>query len=205
MKRTIFLTIVTIVLAAFFLVTDGFADDSGGEIVYKSVTFSHKSHVDGMGFDCETCHDGIFEMEAGSMVASPDFSMDSIYNGEFCGACHDGSMAFASDDDCTTCHTRPGGDILYFKPVKSVLFSHAVHTEAFGCESCHTGMFKMEALAAQENDDFTMESLYQGEYCGACHDGSTAFASDTQCATCHLGVKGYNRMQGGEQANQSGH
>ncbi|PLX89835.1 MAG: hypothetical protein C0618_00295, partial [Desulfuromonas sp.] len=56
--------------------------------------------------------------------------------------------------------------------------------------------FKMEALAAQRNKDFTMQSLYDGEYCGMCHDGDTAFASDTRCATCHLGVKGYNRLTG---------
>lgn len=178
---------------------------SGGEIEYHSSTFSHESHVEGMGFECEACHDGIFEMEAGAMTASPDFSMDAIYEGNYCGACHDGDTAFASDDDCTSCHTKDGGDILYTKPVKSVIFSHEVHADGFGCESCHTGLFTMKALAAQENDDFVMESLYQGEYCGACHDGDTAFASDTRCATCHLGVKGYNRLTGGEKTGEQQH
>lgn len=175
------------------------ADEDGGEITYKSTTFSHAVHGnDGAGFDCDACHDGIFDMEAGSMESADGFSMNAIYEGEYCGSCHDGDTAFSSKEDCTTCHTKSGGEILYTEPVKSVIFSHKVHVEAFGCESCHDGLFKMEALAAQKADDFTMESLYQGMYCGVCHDGDTAFASDTQCATCHLGVKGYNKLMGND-------
>lgn len=188
--RFIVLTLLAVTTAGLQL---GHAGDGGGDIAYKSTVFSHASHVDGAGFDCESCHDGMFEMEAGAISANPDFNMNAIYEGQFCGACHDGSTAFAADDDCTTCHTKAGGDILYSEPVKSVLFSHESHAAGFGCESCHTGMFAMEALAAQKNADFTMDSLYQGKYCGACHDGDTAFASDTRCASCHLGVKGYNR------------
>ncbi|PLX94913.1 MAG: hypothetical protein C0619_02000 [Desulfuromonas sp.] len=131
--------------------------------------------------------------------------MEAIYQGEFCGACHDGDTAFASDEDCTTCHVKDGGDMLYTEPVKSVIFSHEIHADGFGCESCHTGLFKMEALAAQKNENFVMEALYQGEYCGACHDGDTAFASNTRCATCHIGVKGYNRLTGGGKAANGSH
>lgn len=96
----------------------------------------------------------------------------------------------ASDED-------HGGDILYTKPLKAVLFSHKTHVEDVGmdCEACHDDIFEMESLAVQEADDFTMEALYEGKYCGACHDGDTAFSSDSQCARCHIGVKGYNRMQ----------
>lgn len=99
-----------------------------------------------------------------------------------------------------------GGDIIYTIPLKSVLFSHKKHVEDFemDCDSCHDDIFEMESLAVQQNDDFTMESLYEGEYCGACHDGSTAFASNSQCARCHIGVKGYNRLQGKE-TDEGGH
>lgn len=90
-----------------------------------------------------------------------------------------------------------GGDIIYTKPLKAVRFSHATHVQEAGlsCDSCHDGIFPMEALSVQENKDFTMDSLYKGKYCGACHDGSMAFASDTQCARCHIGVKGLERSQ----------
>jgi c(7)-type cytochrome triheme protein len=88
--------------------------------------------------------------------------------------------------------TKHGGEIIYTKPVKSVQFSHKVHVEQKGltCDMCHAGTFEMKALKAQESPDFTMESLYQGKYCGTCHNGTMAFASSTRCASCHGGVKG---------------
>lgn len=183
------LFIVLLVFSAVGL-SQAAADRNGGEISYNSVDFSHDSHSD---FSCDSCHKGIFEKKAGSILTDPNFSMDAIYEGLYCGACHNGDNAFDAVDDCSACHVRGGGDILYTEPVKSVLFSHDVH-EGIDCESCHDDVFEMKALAAQEADDFNMEALYQGKYCGFCHDGATAFASDTRCASCHLGVKGYNRL-----------
>jgi len=90
-----------------------------------------------------------------------------------------------------------GPEIVYAKPVKGVLFSHKYHVKELGmpCESCHSGIFEMQALKAQENPDFVMDSLYKGKYCGACHNGQAAFASNTKCATCHIGVKGLRVYQ----------
>lgn len=87
-----------------------------------------------------------------------------------------------------------GGDILYTKPVKSVLFSHKAHSK-ISCDRCHSGLFEMKALTAQEKPDFNMNALYKGKYCGACHNGKVAFASDTQCARCHGGVKEYSELK----------
>lgn len=86
-----------------------------------------------------------------------------------------------------------GGDIVYSKPVKSVTFSHKVHVEDKGlmCDMCHARFFEMKALKAQEYGDFKMQALYEGKYCGVCHNGTMAFASNTRCATCHTGVKGF--------------
>ncbi|MBI1920004.1 MAG: hypothetical protein HYS23_02875 [Geobacter sp.] len=99
-----------------------------------------------------------------------------------------------------------GGDIVYSKPLKSVTFSHKVHVEDKGliCDMCHARTFEMKALSAQENGDFKMQALYDGKYCGACHNGTMAFASNSRCATCHTGVKGY-KTQPGEQAAASAH
>ena len=85
-----------------------------------------------------------------------------------------------------------GGGLLYTEPVQSVIFRHKYHVDVkkLSCEKCHSGLFEMEALSAQEKDDFIMESLYRGKYCGACHNGKDAFASDTQCARCHVRAEG---------------
>ena len=108
-----------------------------------------------------------------------------------------GTLKVSSEDD-------HGGDIIYTKPVMAVLFSHKNHVEEAGldCDSCHDEVFPMEAAESQENEDFTMESMAAGKYCGACHDGEMAFASDTQCASCHIGVKGYKRFLGKGDSNQ---
>ncbi len=92
----------------------------------------------------------------------------------------------------------PKAPIVWTKPVKSVVFDHKVHTMGaeLDCDSCHDELFEMEAGLAEENEDFTMETLYEGGYCGACHDGSTAFASNTRCTACHIGVRGHARLQG---------
>lgn len=92
----------------------------------------------------------------------------------------------------------PKDPIVWVKPVKSVVFDHKVHTMGaeLDCDSCHDDLFEMEAGVAEENEDFTMETLYEGGYCGACHDGSTAFASNTRCTACHIGVRGHARLLG---------
>ncbi|MBI4791932.1 MAG: cytochrome c3 family protein [Deltaproteobacteria bacterium] len=93
----------------------------------------------------------------------------------------------------------PQAPIIFTAPVKAVIFTHKTHTMDAGleCDSCHDEVFQMESGVAEQNDDFTMQSLYDGKYCGACHDGQTAFASNTRCTVCHIGVKGFDRMQGG--------
>lgn len=90
----------------------------------------------------------------------------------------------------------PEAPIIWVKPVKSVIFEHKTHTMDAGldCASCHDDLFEMASGAAEEKDDFTMASIYQGKYCGACHDGATAFNANTRCASCHIGVRGHERL-----------
>lgn len=110
-----------------------------------------------------------------------------------------GGQAFGEDDD------EDGGTIIFTKPVKAVVFEHKNHIDqGLECDSCHDDLFEMETGVAEDNDDFTMASLYEGKYCGACHDGDMAFASNTRCTVCHIGVKGYNRAMG-KTTTSSGH
>jgi len=100
----------------------------------------------------------------------------------------------------------PEAPIVYDKPVKGVIFSHKTHVEkGLACDMCHNRLFEQQAKKAQENKDFVMESLYQGKYCGACHNCSRAFASNTRCATCHVGVKGETRLKSGGMPGKTGH
>ncbi len=103
-----------------------------------------------------------------------------------------------ANDDYDEDTYGPKDPIVWSTPVKSVEFNHKIHTMDAGleCDSCHDDLFQMEAGTAAQNDDFTMATLYEGGYCGACHDGSTAFASNTRCTSCHIGVRGNARLLG---------
>ncbi len=99
-----------------------------------------------------------------------------------------------------------GGRIVFSKPAMAVVFDHKIHRDAgLECDSCHDEIFEMETGNAESRKDFTMESLYQGKYCGSCHDGETAFASNTRCTLCHIGVKGYKRAMGEKESRHGGH
>ncbi len=87
-----------------------------------------------------------------------------------------------------------GGEIVYTKPLKAVIFSHKAHTEDIGlhCTWCHEKTFEMKALKMQEQPDNNMESLCNEKYCGVCHNSDIAFSTTTQCARCHIGKMAYN-------------
>lgn len=62
------------------------------------IIFSHKKHAIWNG--CELCHPDLFGVKKG---AQP-YSMQEIFQGKYCGACHD-LVAFPNID-CQKCHTK---------------------------------------------------------------------------------------------------
>jgi c(7)-type cytochrome triheme protein len=178
--------------------------------------FSHKAHVMGVGLDCDSCHPDIFAKERGVAAAAGDYTMESLEQGKYCGSCHDGDTAFGvtGPESCVTCHgsnMKKPETIVFEKPVQAVIFDHTMHTDEIGleCSDCHNDIFKMKLGSAEAlPEEFTMEALYAGKFCGACHDGESAFASDTKCTSCHIGVIGANRLLGKKpdtEAEHSGH
>ncbi len=58
--------------------------------------FSHRGHA---AFGCQACHPAVFPQ------ASASFTHDEMKAGHFCGACHDGNVAFAiAGASCGGCH-----------------------------------------------------------------------------------------------------
>lgn len=62
------------------------------------IIFSHEKHAIWSG--CELCHPEIFGVKKGATV----YSMQDIFEGKFCGACH-GKVAFVNMD-CQLCHSK---------------------------------------------------------------------------------------------------
>ncbi len=83
----------------------------------------------------------------------------------------------------------PKKPIIMENPI-NVIFDHRVHTEQIGldCASCHDDLFAMQRGVTPKTDQ-TMSALAKGKSCGACHDGETAFASNTRCNSCHFQPK----------------
>lgn len=140
------------------------------------VNFSHKGHANMFG--CSECHPGSFQMKRGSTA----MTMEDLYKGQYCGKCHNGTMAFSSKD-CSKCHDMSGmkKDFKYASgDMAPAVFSHKLHTSMFDCDYCHTSIFKYK----KGGSGITMDAIYQNKYCGKCHDGQTAFGS-AECQRCH--------------------
>lgn len=70
---------------------------------------------------------------------------------------------------------------LYDMP--GVSFSHWRHRLQYTCRVCHYELgFEMK----KNETEITKEKLLNGEFCGACHNGTTAF-DQTDCVRCHNG------------------
>jgi len=136
-----------------------------------TVTFDHSKHA----FDCGQCHPKVFKKKNNGNHTT----MKAMEKGRSCGACHNGKRAFTVAENCTTCHA---GDIVFKNAdAGNVTFPHSTHIEMFGCDECHPDLFKARHGANQ----MTMEEMENGAYCGACHDGSTAFGVADDCESCH--------------------
>jgi c(7)-type cytochrome triheme protein len=72
-----------------------------------------------------------------------------------------------------------------------VTFSHWRHRLKYTCRVCHLEL----GFAMKVNDtEITEKGNRNGEYCGACHDGKTAFGHTKRyCKKCHSGNIRYGR------------
>lgn len=85
----------------------GLAVIGGGDVVFKAgkaadVVFSHRKHVEDLGLKCTECHDGLYL----SKGKNKKVTMAQMRQGESCGACHNGKMAFDVKGKCSQCHKR---------------------------------------------------------------------------------------------------
>ncbi len=197
-KSPIVLSAIISLSASLFVTGNALADDDydvkahgpKSSIVWNTpviATFDHKTHTMDAGLECSSCHDDIFVMQRGTAVNTKKFTMQAMAEGEFCGTCHDGDTAFATDTNCMSCHGASEEPIMWEKPTKAA-FSHTQHVEEFEleCSSCHSTVFAMKKGAATASGDFTMAAFAEGKYCGSCHNGDDAFVASSQCESCHF-------------------
>jgi c(7)-type cytochrome triheme protein len=70
------------------------------------VTFRHETHLRAAG-NCRACHSRLFRM-----ASSPPIPGGGMHEPAACGACHDGTKAFAAADaaSCARCHADTGAN-----------------------------------------------------------------------------------------------
>jgi c(7)-type cytochrome triheme protein len=91
----------------FLISGTGLAMIGGGDVVFKAgrakdAVFSHEKHVADIGLGCTECHDALYTSKGGHKKVT----MAQMGQGQSCGACHDGKMAFDVKGNCSHCHTR---------------------------------------------------------------------------------------------------
>ena len=81
------------------VVINNYSDEAG----MRPVIFPHWFHR--IRYRCKVCHGDLgFQFKAGGN----DINMLKIIDGEFCGACHNGEIAWAVEN-CDVCHSaKPG-------------------------------------------------------------------------------------------------
>jgi c(7)-type cytochrome triheme protein len=91
-----------------------------------------------------------------------------------------------ANDDYDVKAYGPKSEIVWNTPIKAT-FEHKVHTMDAGieCASCHDEVFFMQRGTAVNSRKFTMKAMAEGQFCGTCHDGDTAFTTDSNCMACH--------------------
>lgn len=79
---------------------------------------------------------------------------------------------------------QPGKTVSWETPMGKVVFDGKNHADAkVGCLDCHSKIFKMKKGSTK----FTMADINAGKYCGKCHNGTRAFATNDKdnCEICH--------------------
>lgn len=81
--------------------------------------------------------------------------------------------------------------------MRPVVFPHWFHRVRFRCKVCHTDLgIRFKA----GGNEINMLKIIDGQYCGACHNGSVAWAVEN-CDLCHSGKPGTRTQVHGSTIN----
>ena len=106
MERTTIVAVAALISAMFAASGDAIAVDTGKTLTWPGggrgeVRFEGKEHAK-KGHACKDCHSGLFSMKFGTAA----MTMAALDSGQYCGACHNGTVTFSTKDPkkCHECH-----------------------------------------------------------------------------------------------------
>jgi c(7)-type cytochrome triheme protein len=125
------------------------AKDAGVE----TVTFSHWMHR--IDYTCRVCH---YELEFNMMLNTTRITEEDNRNGRYCGACHDGKIAFGhTKKNCDKCHN---GDIGYGREKFKTLSGLPTGLKGNGIDwvqAFKQGLIKPKSFLNEETKKITFE------------------------------------------------
>jgi len=123
--------------------------------------FPHKLHVQEVGAECATCHQGV--------ESSTDNKTRFIPGMDVCASCHD----VEAESGCVMCHSDPNNVVTTPRPGKGYeAFSHKLHTGKMECKTCHT----VQSGLADVGAPFPMM-----KNCTECHTEKSVAPTCNQC------------------------
>ena len=147
-----------------------FTTETVGKVVFSHSVHLKKKSRTTANVSCKSCHDE-------TMKKGTRYTMAQMEQGKSCGKCHNGKIAFPLSD-CITCH-RVRDLTINVRETGPVGFTHQHHAGRNSCHDCHPKLF-----VAGRNKPVGMAAMEKGKSCGACHDGTKAFAV-AECIKCH--------------------
>lgn len=162
-----------------------------------SVAFSHRTHR--VNYTCRVCH---LELEFSMKKGESGITREDYLNGRFCGACHNGQIAFSVSQACNLCHVNQNkGSISSANALHEVTVSGLPRT-AYGdqvnwVEAIETGAIqpkntleteqplKMMPLPAHLERPLRWYTNKPGVFVVFPHKAHTAWLD---CANCHPGI-----------------
>jgi c(7)-type cytochrome triheme protein len=152
----------------------------------KPVAFSHWLHR--TKYSCRVCH---FELAFAFNVNTTEITEEDNKNGLFCGACHNGKIAFGhTAENCEKCHN---GDISYssekFAELRSRLPQAAFGNEINWSEALKKGIIKPKYSIYKDEKPLDFDKLLElrAEWSGISpavfpHSSHVAWLD---CSNCH--------------------
>lgn len=101
MRILMVLLVSTIFTGSAFAVPPGMTVEFTQSPMGK-VVFDGKLHAD-KGQTCDKCHTAIFQMKKGTAQIK---MADHVAGKDNCFACHNGTVSFKPQDNCTRCHSN---------------------------------------------------------------------------------------------------
>lgn len=122
----------------------------------KPVTFSHWLHR--KHFTCRVCHT---ELDFAMKANTTEITELENRKGKFCGACHNGKIAFRHNGNCDKCHN---GDIGYGGEKFAEFFFQPIPTTPYGnginwVEALQRNMIKPATYLKKKSQDMNFDKL----------------------------------------------